>query len=103
MNYEKVLEKLQILFIGYSDCPPYAFVICGNFLSQPRYGLRTEEMNGKLTLFNILYLNELNILIKEGFKRLTNLILQFNTIKDKCHFIFIPGPQDPGVVKVFPR
>lgn len=84
LDSEKVIEKLQALFIGYSDCPPYAFVICGNFLSQPKYGLRTEELS-------------------EGFKRLANLILQFNTIKEKCHFIFIPGPQDPGVVKVYPR
>lgn len=45
-EFKKVLEKLQTLFIGYSDCPPYAFVICGNFLSQPKYGLRTEELNG---------------------------------------------------------
>jgi len=31
------------------------------------------------------------------------LILQFNTIKDRCHFVFIPGPQDTGVVKIYPR
>ena len=43
----KVMEKLQTLFIGYSDCPPYAFVFCGNFLSQPKYGLRCDEFAGK--------------------------------------------------------
>jgi len=84
LDSEKVMEKLQTLFIGYSDCPPYAFVFCGNFLSQQKYGLRCDEF-------------------AEGFKRLANLIVQFNAIKDRSHFIFIPGPQDPGVIKVYPR
>lgn len=40
------MDKLQTLFIGYSDCPPYAFVLCGNFLSESKYGLRCEELTG---------------------------------------------------------
>lgn len=42
-----VLEKLQTLFMGYSECPPYAFVFCGNFLSDIKYGLRCDELAGK--------------------------------------------------------
>lgn len=79
-----MFEKLQTLFVGYSECPPYAFVMCGNFLSNLKYGLRCNEL-------------------MEGFKRLADLISQFDAIKDQSHFIFVPGPQDPGVARVYPR
>ncbi len=46
LDSPRVMEKLQTLFIGYSDCPPYAFVMCGNFLSELKYGLRCEELTG---------------------------------------------------------
>lgn len=84
LDSDKVMEKLQTLFIGYSECPPYAFVMMGNFLSDPKYGLRCDEL-------------------AEGFKKLANLIYQFQAIKEKSHFIFIAGPQDPGLIKVYPR
>ncbi|RNA33724.1 DNA polymerase epsilon subunit 2 isoform X1, partial [Brachionus plicatilis] len=83
LDSAKVFEKLQTLFVGYSDCPPYAFVFCGNFLSDLKYGLRCNELI-------------------EGFKRLADLITQFEAIKDNSNFIFIAGPQDPGVVRVYP-
>lgn len=70
--------------MGYSECPPYAFVMCGNFLSDLKYGLRCNELT-------------------EGFKRLADLICQFEAMKEQSHFIFVPGPQDPGVVRVYPR
>jgi hypothetical protein len=50
LDSEIVMEKLQTLFIGYSDCPPYAFVMMGNFLSEPKYGLRCDELAGKFLL-----------------------------------------------------
>lgn len=78
------MDKLQVLLSGYADSPPYAFVMCGNFLSQPKYGLRCDDLI-------------------EGFKKLADLICQFNAIKEHSHFVFIAGPQDPGVVKIYPR
>ena len=71
------MEKLQTLFIGYSECPPvilkgflkeiinekcsfilcylkYAFVLCGNFLSELKYGLRCDEMIGNLSNKSLL-------------------------------------------------
>ncbi len=84
LDSPRVMEKLQTLFIGYSECPPFAFVMCGNFLSELKYGLRCEEFT-------------------EGFKRLANLICQFEAIRERCHFVFVPGPQDPGIVRVYPR
>jgi DNA polymerase epsilon subunit 2 len=80
----KIMDKLQMLFSGYADSPPYAFVLCGNFLSQPKYGLRCDELT-------------------DGFKKLADLICKFNLIKENSQFVFIPGPQDPGVVKIYPR
>lgn len=84
LDSETVMEKLQSLFIGYSDCPPYAFIMCGNFLSEPKSGLRCDEL-------------------ANGFKRLANLILQFQNIRERSHFIFVAGPQDPGLIKIYPR
>ncbi len=84
LDSERVLEKLQALFLGYSDCPPHAFVLCGNFLSAPRSGLRCEEL-------------------ALGFRRLADLICQFPALQQRCHFVFVAGPQDPGLIKVYPR
>jgi DNA polymerase epsilon subunit 2 len=46
LDSPKILNKLQTLFIGYSEFPPHAFVICGNFLSNPKYGLRCNDLTG---------------------------------------------------------
>jgi hypothetical protein len=81
---EKVFEKLHVLLSGYCDTPPYAFVLCGNSLCTPKYGLRCDDLT-------------------DGFKKLADLICQFNTIKEFSHFVFIPGPQDGGIVKIYPR
>ena len=78
------MEKLHTIFSGYSDSPPYAFVMCGNFLKEPKHGLRCDDLSA-------------------GFKALADLICQFSLIKANSHFIFIPGPQDPGLVKIYPR
>ena len=47
----KVMERLQTLFIGYSECPPYAFVMFGNFLSEFNCGLRCDELSGSQISF----------------------------------------------------
>lgn len=46
--YDQVLDKLRILFTGYSNIPPTAFVLIGNFLSAP-YGYKESKiMKGNL-------------------------------------------------------
>ena len=77
LDDRKVMDKLATLFRGYSDDPPTAFVLMGNFSSAPYGPLRNQEL-------------------KETFKALADLILQFPSVVDKSQFFFIPGPQDPG-------
>ena len=80
----KVMEKLSTLFVGYAEAPPTAFVIMGNFSSKP-YG---PHQNQKL---------------KASFTSLGDLILGFPALVERSHFIFIPGPQDPGQANILPR
>ena len=84
LDDQKVMEKLNTLFEGYSDNPPTAFVFMGNFSSIPYGPLK----NQKLT---------------ETFKALADLILHFPSLADKSQFLFIPGPQDPGPGNILPR
>ena len=84
LDDRKVMDKLATLFRGYSDDPPTAFVLMGNFSSTPYGPLRNQKL-------------------KESFKALADLILQFPSVVDKSQFFFIPGPQDPGPGNILPR
>uniref|UniRef100_A0A8C1TUK5 DNA polymerase epsilon subunit n=1 Tax=Cyprinus carpio TaxID=7962 RepID=A0A8C1TUK5_CYPCA len=80
----EVLEKIQTMFSGYSAMPPTCFIFCGNFSSAPygRHQLRT---------------------LKESFKALADLICEYPSIHNSSHFVFVPGPEDPGPGMVLPR
>ena len=80
----RVMEKLGTLFSGYSEAPPTAFVFMGDFSSTP-YGPLTNQK------------------LRENFKKLADLILQFPDLVRKSQFLFIPGPQDPGPGNLLPR
>ena len=80
----KVMEKLSALFTGYSDSPPTAFVMMGNFSSKPYGPHRNCEM-------------------KECFNLLGDLILRFPDLAKQCRFLFVPGPLDPGGANILPR
>ena len=80
----RVMERLGTLFSGYSEAPPTAFVFMGDFSSAP-YGPQTNQK------------------LRESFKALGDLMLQFPTLIKKAQFLFIPGPQDPGPGNILPR
>ena len=42
----QVLEKLRELFFGYSEFPPVAFILCGNFLSCPTSSRNMKAYHG---------------------------------------------------------
>ena len=84
LDDQRVMEKLSTLFYGYSDAPPAAFVLLGNFSSAPFGPKRNQRLH-------------------ESFKSLGDLILKFPTLVDKSQFLFVPGPQDPGPGNVLPR
>ena len=61
-------------------------MFCGNFLSELKYGLRCDEMIGNIQQQKMLKINVFCFKLikfnkkKEGFKKLANLICQFNTV-----------------------
>lgn len=84
LDDQKVMDKLSTLFTGYADAPPTAFVFLGNFSAAP-YGPTKNQR------------------VKESFKALGDLILEFPTLVEKSQFLFVPGPQDPGPGNILPR
>lgn len=79
----KVMQKLQILFAGYSLMPPTCFVLIGNFLSLPA-GSQSK-------------------VFEECFSQLGTLISEFPSLVKSSHFVFVPGPDDPGLPHILPR
>ncbi|KAG8228620.1 hypothetical protein J437_LFUL009325 [Ladona fulva] len=80
----KVQQKLKILFRGYSQFPPIAFVFMGNFLS---------------TQHGSTYAHTL----KNCLKDLADTILEYPPIVENSKFIFVPGPLDPASANILPR
>ncbi|XP_046401886.1 DNA polymerase epsilon subunit 2 isoform X1 [Ischnura elegans] len=80
----KVLQKLKVLFRGYSHFPPIAFVLMGNFLS---------------TQHRSTYAHTL----KSCLKDLADIIVEYPPILQNSRFIFVPGPIDPASANILPR
>ena len=81
-----VLEKLEHMLEGYSDFTPLPiFVFMGNFTSKPLSGSEgAKAMMGY-------------------FEDLTAIISKFPTVANEGRFVFIPGPNDPGIAGSLPR
>lgn len=80
----QVMEYLNILFTGYSEAPPTAFVFMGNFSVAP-YGTERNEN------------------FRQSFVSLAELIQLFPDIIEQSQFVFVPGPLDPGLGNILPR
>ncbi|KAL4238277.1 DNA polymerase epsilon subunit 2 [Mactra antiquata] len=80
----KVIEKLRILFSGYSGFPPTCFVFCGNFLSAPLGSSHCK-------------------VLRDCFSKLADLLCEFPDLIKSSKFLFVPGPLDPGPSTILPR
>lgn len=80
----RVLEKFKEILNGFSDSPPIAFVLFGNFLSFPPDATSAQKL-------------------REGFKSVADIITQHHGIMEMSHFILVPGPFDLGAPKILPR
>ncbi len=80
----QVLEKLRVLFEGYSETPPVLFILMGNFLCEP-HGVQSA------------------VVLKDSFKTLADIIAEFPPILLNSKFVIVPGPTDPGFVNILPR
>lgn len=79
-----ILKKFKTLLSGYSEGPPVAFVLCGHFLSSPS---NTESVQK----------------LKDGFKKVAEMIQEFPLIHQNSKFVLVPGPFDLVAPKVLPR
>lgn len=83
----KTFATLRTIFEGYSNATlPLAFILCGNFKSNP-------------FLFNGLESGQ----YRDGFNTLAELIAEFPTMATFSYFIFVPGPNDPWGGSILPR
>ena len=80
----QVMEYLNMLFSGYSEAPPTAFVFMGNFSAAP-YGAERNEN------------------FRQSFVSLAEMIQLFPDIIEQSQFVFVPGPLDPGLGNILPR
>lgn len=82
-----VVEKLERMFGVYQELTPLPiFVFMGNFTSKP---LITAREGPKMM---VAY-----------FEELANLICKYPALAKEGRFIFVPGPNDPGMGGILPR
>uniref|UniRef100_A0A670HJR7 DNA polymerase epsilon subunit n=1 Tax=Podarcis muralis TaxID=64176 RepID=A0A670HJR7_PODMU len=84
LDQAEVLEKLRIMFSGYSSMPPTCFFFCGNFSSAPYGKNQIQSLKGSL-------------------KALANIICEYPSIHKSSRFVFVPGSEDPGPGSILPR
>ncbi|NXR25930.1 DPOE2 polymerase, partial [Cinclus mexicanus] len=84
LDQAEVLEKLHMMFSGYSSAPPTCFFFCGNFSSAPYGKNQIQSLKGSL-------------------KALADIICEYPSIHKSSRFVFVPGPADPGPGCILPR
>lgn len=87
----QVMKHLDILFEGLEAVQPSLFVLMGDFLS--------SDMGAESSTASSSSLQEL----KEYFDELGNLILKYPRLAESSRFVLVPGPNDPGSSRAFPR
>ncbi|KAL7535352.1 hypothetical protein ACHAXR_006435 [Thalassiosira sp. AJA248-18] len=85
LDSPSVIEKIERMLEGYSTFTPLPiFVFMGNFTSKPLSSEGAKAMMGY-------------------FEDLTSIICKFPNIANEGRFVFVPGPNDPGITGVLPR
>ncbi len=86
LDSPSVMERIEKMLAGYSSFDPLPiFVFMGNFTSRPLSGGgSTKSMMGY-------------------FEDLASVISKFPRVANDGRFVFVPGPNDPGVTGVLPR
>ncbi|KAK5583019.1 hypothetical protein RB653_004609 [Dictyostelium firmibasis] len=86
LDSERVMERLDYLFGGYKDCPPFAMILMGNFTEHP-------------------LINGTQYQLKKHFNDLATIIQKYPNIHQFTQFIFVPGPTDPtgSLLNILPK
>lgn len=79
------MKKLRVLFEGYNnEAAPGLIILMGNFLAEPT---GTQKP----------------IALRDAFKNLADVIVEYPRITEHFKFVIVPGPLDPGFVNILPR
>jgi DNA polymerase epsilon subunit 2 len=104
LDQDRVLNKLRVLFQGYSQAIiPLAFVLIGSFSSTPyNYNMQQALKYKGMMLFWVAHVQQLNK-IPEAFNNFADVVSEFPEISQSSHFIFVPGPNDPWTGNLLPQ
>uniref|UniRef100_K3WKM4 DNA polymerase II subunit 2 n=1 Tax=Globisporangium ultimum (strain ATCC 200006 / CBS 805.95 / DAOM BR144) TaxID=431595 RepID=K3WKM4_GLOUD len=84
----QVMKHLDVLFQGLEAVMPSLFILMGDFMSSSiGGGVGSNSLQD----------------LKEYFDELANLILKYPRLAEFSKFVLVPGPNDPGSSKAFPR
>lgn len=86
LDKPNVMQKLEVLFDGYKDIVPTAFIFTGNFTSRP-FASTLEDVQE----------------LQHGFQGLARLIVKYKSLAVHSQWIFSRGPTDGGGPLVFPQ
>ncbi|CAO3683724.1 unnamed protein product [Umbelopsis ramanniana] len=87
LDQPKILRAFRQLLEGYSrTIVPLAFILSGNFVSQPLMFSGTESAK-----------------YRESFNLLADTIAEFPNLASHSYFIFVPGANDPWAGNTLPR
>lgn len=83
-----VIERIERMLEGYGDFDPLpVFVLMGNFTSRPMSGSASDGAKAMMGYF----------------EDLAGVICRFPRVAAEGRFVFVPGPNDPGITGVLPR
>ena len=85
LDKPQTFKRLDLMFQGFNDNPPLAFILMGNFISIPYNMDGSEQVN-----------------YTESFNHFADLLSNYKNLVD-CHFVFIPGPNDPWGNNLLPQ
>ena len=85
LDRPETFEKLKLMFFGFQDSPPVAFVFCGNFIS---------ASYSKKEVFHRTV---------EAFKNFAKMLADFTDLLKSSKLILIPGPSDACTSVIYPK
>ncbi len=86
LDKPNVMAKLEMLFNGFQDIVPTAFIFLGNYTSRP-FASTAEDVQR----------------LQQTFQGLARLIVRYKALATRSHWIFSRGPADGGGPLVFPQ
>ena len=81
LDHPLVMEKLNVLFTGYNECPPVAIVLMGPFIK----------------------ISENPLSLKPKLAALADIIGNCDRLKEETDIVMVPALEDPTACNILPR